>query len=117
MQARSYMLQNKEKHPIPPCTVFMSDSMSALHMLKKHSNELHLANQCITVLKTLSLHTKVTLCWIKAHVGNEKADELAAFGALYASPGMDAIEATVLDEIPAPYSHLVILVRKGTEKS
>jgi len=30
---------------------------------------------------------------------------------------MGAIEATVLDEIPAPYSHLVNLVTKGTEKS
>ena len=78
MQAGSYMLQNKGKYPIPPCTVFMMDSMSALQMLKKHSNVSCLANQCIAVLKTLSLHTNVTLRWIKAHVGhtgNEKADE------------------------------------------
>jgi hypothetical protein len=76
--------------------------------------------QCKESLRLLSDKTKVTIRWIKAHVGhdgNERADQLAKAGTKYGTPGAIAnVEVTLLSEVPAPYSHLTRLVETAVEK-
>jgi ribonuclease HI len=62
---------------------FITDSKSALHTLNSTSTASKLINDCIIALDKLSSKTKVTINWIKAHVGhegNERADILAKEG-------------------------------------
>ena len=65
----------------------MQVSVDQMHGVPLNSNWISstLVKDCTKELNKLSRHNKVTLQWIKAHVGhlgNEKADELAKKGAL-----------------------------------
>ncbi len=81
-------------------------------VLCKYATPSRTLERCIKSLNALGQQTRLTLRWIKAHVGTiskEKADELAK---AVASNSTDNVRT--LDDIPAPYSFLVKKVEEGT---
>ena len=66
-----------------PITIF-SDSQAAIQALKSWDVTSNTVKNCIGSLNTLAKKTRVTIRWIRAHVGhqgNERADTLAKEGA------------------------------------
>ena len=74
---------------------FYIDSQSAIRALNKIECESKTVENCRSVLTKLGKRGKITLHWVKAHVGhslNERADVLAKAGT----------EEVVLEEVPFP---------------
>ncbi len=88
-----------------------SDSQSALVSLRKFFVQSKLLKACINSLNTVGRDRKVTLRWVKAHVGhpgNELADELARTGAKLGD------ELKVDDiRINCPHSYIKEIIKKG----
>ena len=81
--------------------VFRSDSQSALLAIKSHETNSSLILECIKKLNKVGSKNKLTLQWIKAHVGhdgNELADKLAKAGATSITKGPEPF-------LPIPYSY------------
>ena len=115
-EAASFLLSQRHNIHMTTETVIMSDSRSSLQALLKIHNRSRQTNQCVHVLNELSKYTKVTLRWIKAHVGhpgNEAADSLAKKGADFdpQKPELTDSIVTELTEIPAPISYMKSIIR------
>ena len=92
-------------------TVF-SDSQAALRALSGHIIKSKVVLNCIESLNTLAADRKVTLRWVKAHVGhvgNERADMLAKEGSELVVDGVEPF-------LPVPTCEFKLLVRDGLDK-
>ena len=81
--------------------IFRSDSQSAILAIGSTYVKSALVKECVEILNNLSKRNKVTLQWIKAHVGhpgNEAADVNAKAGAQELGSGMEPF-------LPVPFSH------------
>ena len=97
---------------LPDAVTIPSDSKSSLMALCKYATPSRTLERGSKLLNALSQRTRLTLRWIKSHIGtigNEKPYELAK---TCASNSTDDVRT--LDDIPAPYSFLVKKVKEGT---
>ena len=115
-QLTQSLLTQRRTNPdsLPATLTIFTDCKSALWALDRHLNTSKTLQLCWDSLNKLAQHVKVTISWIKAHVGhdgNEQADELAKAGAALRHSDNDEVED--LTEIPAPYSYLQLKSNEG----